>query len=149
MLILNVMLVAAVAGPDPGFRVPGAWNALTRTVLQNGMKPEYAKDLPPTWSKFGRFFSALGDTYRQKILLIFEPGEELCVNEIANLFDLSRPAISHHLKVLREAELLVSEKRGKEVYYRVNYPYCADVLELVHQFVADKSHEPVQLEHHG
>ncbi len=105
------------------------------------MNPEYALSLPPTWTKFGRFFSALGDPYRQKILLIFESNEELCVNEIAILFDLSRPAISHHLKVLRDAEMLISEKRGKEVYYRVNYLYCADVLTRVNEFVVAKVQE--------
>lgn len=102
------------------------------------MKPEYAESLPESWAEFARFFSALGDPTRQKILLVFEPDEEMCVNAIARLFQLSRPAISHHLKVLRNAELLLSEKRGKEVYYRVNYPYCAEVLKLVHRFVANK-----------
>ncbi len=99
------------------------------------MKARYAETLPEEWAKFAQFFSALGDPTRQKILLVFEADEEICVNEIARLFRLSRPAISHHLKVLRNAELLLCEKRGKEVYYRVNYPYCANVLKLVHGFV--------------
>ncbi|HEC13554.1 MAG TPA: transcriptional regulator [Acidiferrobacteraceae bacterium] len=106
------------------------------------MNSEYAKELPPTWDKFARFFAALGDTYRQQIVLIFEPNEELCVNEIANMFSLSRPAISHHLKVLRDAQLLVCEKRGKEVYYSVNYSYCADVLKSVHEYVLEKAYIP-------
>lgn len=102
------------------------------------MKARYADSLPEEWAKFAQFFSALGDPTRQKILLVFEPNEEICVNEIARLFKLSRPAISHHLKVLRNAELLLCEKRGKEVYYRVNYPYCASVLKLVQGFVASR-----------
>ncbi len=102
------------------------------------MKSQYAQSLPDGWGKFARFFSALGDPTRQKILLVFEPNEEICVNKIARLFQLSRPAISHHLKVLRDAGLLLCEKRGKEVYYRVNYPYCAEVLKLVHHFVASR-----------
>ena len=106
------------------------------------MNADYAKALPPEWKQFARFFSALGDPSRQKILLIFEAGEELCVNEIATLFELSRPAISHHLKVLREAELLVCQKRGKEVFYSVNYPYCADVLRVAHDFVACRNARP-------
>lgn len=100
------------------------------------MNSEYARRLPEGWEKFSRFFAALGDATRQQILLVFEPNEEICVNEIARLFKLSRPAISHHLKVLREAGLLACEKRGKEVYYRVNYPYCAEVLHIVHEFAA-------------
>ncbi len=103
------------------------------------MKSEFANTLPKEWSKFARFFSALGDATRQQIMLVFEPEEEICVNEIARLFSLSRPAISHHLKVLRDAQLLLSEKRGKEVYYRINYPYCADVLKTVYQFVLANS----------
>ena len=89
--------------------------------------------------KFSRFFFALGDTTRQQILLVFDPGEEICVNDIARLFKLSRPAISHHLKVLRESQLVTCQKRGKEVYYRVNYLYCAEVLRVVHEFVSDQN----------
>ena len=100
------------------------------------MNADFANHLPEGWEKFSRFFFALGDTTRQQILLVFDPGEEICVNDIARLFKLSRPAISHHLKVLRESQLLVCQKRGKEVYYRVNYPYCAEVLRVVHEFVS-------------
>jgi DNA-binding transcriptional ArsR family regulator len=103
------------------------------------MKAEFATRLPDGWEKFSRFFFALGDATRQKILLVFEPGEEICVNDIARLFQLSRPAISHHLKVLRETGLLTCQKRGKEIYYRVNYPYCVEVLQVVHEFVAGQS----------
>lgn len=101
------------------------------------MNVEFADQLPETWERATRFFSALGDPYRQKILLIFEPEEELCVNQIAALFKLSRPAVSHHLKILRDANLLQCEKRGKEVYYRVNYNYCLDVFLAAARYVAD------------
>jgi ArsR family transcriptional regulator len=102
------------------------------------MKKQFADKLPEGWDEFAEFFSALGDSTRQKILLLFEAGEEICVNEIASAFPLSRPAISHHLKVLRNADLLRSEKRGKEIYYRVNYDHCAKVLGLVHEFTVEQ-----------
>ena len=102
------------------------------------MNAEFAQRLPDGWEKFSRFFFALGDTTRQQILLVFDPGEEICVNDIARLFKLSRPAISHHLKVLRESQLVTCQKRGREVYYRVNYLYCAEVLRVVHEFVSDQ-----------
>jgi DNA-binding transcriptional ArsR family regulator len=100
------------------------------------MKSDYARSLPEEWVEFARFFSALGDTTRQQIMLVFEPGEEICVNDIARLFKLSRPAISHHLKVLRDARLLKCEKRGKEVYYWVNQKYFTEVLQTVESFVS-------------
>ncbi len=103
------------------------------------MNSEFAERLPENWERFSRFFFALGDTTRQQILLMFEPGEEICVNDIARLFKISRPAISHHLKVLRNAELLTCEKRGKEVYYRVNHAYCAEVMRIMHEFVAGQT----------
>ncbi|MFC1666000.1 ArsR/SmtB family transcription factor [Pseudomonadota bacterium] len=106
------------------------------------MKPQFAECLPPNWEKFACFFSALGDSYRQKILLTFDPGEEICVNDIARLFKLSRPAISHHLKVLKDAGLVVCEKRGKEVYYRINYEYCAGVIEHVRDFITKSTPSP-------
>ena len=103
------------------------------------MKPEFASNLPDGWNRFSRFFFALGDTTRQQILLVFEPGEEICVNDIARLFKISRPAISHHLKVLRTAELLKSEKRGKEIYYSVNRSYCLEVMSTMHEFISLQS----------
>lgn len=104
------------------------------------MNADSAKSLPPEWAAFPRFFAALGDTIRQQILLVFELNEEICVNEIARLFKLSRPAISHHLKVLRDAHVVLSAKRGKEVYYRVNRDYCAQVFWAVqHRLVAHPS----------
>ena len=107
------------------------------------MKSDFAKGLPKEWRRFAQFFSALGDTTRQQIMLVFEPGEEICVNKIAHLFSLSRPAISHHLKVLRDAELLTCEKRGKEVYYRVNASYCTSVFERVYRYLAANPATPM------
>lgn len=82
-------------------------------------------------------FAALGEPTRQKILLLFEAGEELCVNDIASAFNLSRPAISHHLKVLRDSGLMSCEKRGKEVYYHVNDDIWPGLLALVREFADD------------
>lgn len=114
----------------------GAYSA---HIGHHSMKPEYANHLPDGWDRYSRFFFALGDTTRQQILLLFDPGEEICVNEIARLFKISRPAISHHLKILRNAELLICEKRGKEVYYRVNHEHCAEVMRIVREFIMNQS----------
>ncbi len=64
---------------------------------------------------------ALGDPVRLRLLqeLALRPGGESCVCDLLGLFDLSQPTISHHLKVLREAGLVVSERRGTWMYYRV------------------------------
>lgn len=64
---------------------------------------------------------ALGDPTRLAIaaMLARESGP-LCVCHVEAQFDLSQPTISHHLRVLREAELVTTEKRGTWVYYALD-----------------------------
>ncbi|MFG3614515.1 ArsR/SmtB family transcription factor [Nocardia sp. NPDC047654] len=66
-------------------------------------------------------FKALSDPVRLRLLSMVasRAGREACVCELAEGFDVGQPTISHHLKVLREAGLLSSERRGSWVYYRV------------------------------
>jgi ArsR family transcriptional regulator len=52
-------------------------------------------------------------------LIAARAGDEVCVCELTEAFTLTGPTISHHLKVLREAGLVDSERRGTWVYYRV------------------------------
>ena len=103
------------------------------------MNKNFVEQLSPRWERNTAVFSALGDATRQKILLLFGPHEEICVTDIAAVFHLSRPAISHHLKVLRNSGLLVCEKRGKEVYYRINENDNSDILNVVHKIAERES----------
>lgn len=66
-------------------------------------------------------FKALGDPVRLRMLSLISAHAdgEACVCDISPTFALSQPTISHHLKVLREAGLIESERRGTWVYYRV------------------------------
>ncbi|MER5327077.1 ArsR/SmtB family transcription factor [Streptosporangium roseum] len=68
-----------------------------------------------------RVFKALGDPVRLRILSIVagHAGGEVCVCDITGAFEVSQPTISHHLKVLKEVGLLVSERRASWVYYRL------------------------------
>lgn len=81
------------------------------------MRPSYARAIPKAWRHTAGLFVALGDPHRQRILLMFEPDERLNVGQIVAASTLSRSAVSHHLKVLRGAGVLRSEKIGKEVWY--------------------------------
>ncbi|MGW2508540.1 ArsR/SmtB family transcription factor [Streptomyces scopuliridis] len=65
-------------------------------------------------------FKALGDPVRLRLfsLVASHEGGEACVCDISDV-GVSQPTVSHHLKKLREAGLLTSERRGTWVYYRV------------------------------
>lgn len=99
------------------------------------MKIDYSQALPNAWKPMSRVFTALGDEHRQRILLLFDQAERLNVGQIAAVSTLSRPTVSHHLKILREAGVLRSEKIGKEVWYWIDCPYLEEVLGNVLDYV--------------
>ena len=64
---------------------------------------------------------ALGDPIRLQLVdVLRKHAGKVCVCELVPLFDLSQPTVSHHLKVLREAGIVDSERRGLWAYYYVN-----------------------------
>ncbi len=64
-------------------------------------------------------FKALSDETRLRILKLLEKGE-LCVCDVVAALDMTQPAISFHLGVLREANLLKGRKQGKWMHYRID-----------------------------
>ncbi|GAA4821631.1 hypothetical protein GCM10023353_32450 [Tomitella cavernea] len=69
--------------------------------------------------ELSRVFKALGDPVRLRLLSMIasHDGGEVCVCDLTPAFDLTQPTISHHLKQLRQAGLIGSERRGTWVYY--------------------------------
>ncbi|MEV0248529.1 metalloregulator ArsR/SmtB family transcription factor [Nocardia sp. NPDC050712] len=74
-----------------------------------------------TATELASVFKALADPVRLRLLsaIASREGQEACVCDVAEGFEVTQPTISHHLKVLREAGLLDSERRASWVYYRV------------------------------
>ena len=72
-------------------------------------------------------FKALADPTRVAIINSLSATEEVCVCNLTQAFELSQPTISHHLKVLREAGLVESSRRGTWAYYRL-VPESIDAL---------------------
>ena len=72
-------------------------------------------------------FRALADPTRVAIINRLSAADELCVCQLTDAFDVSQPTISHHLKILREAGLVESSRRGTWAYYRV-VPEAVDAL---------------------
>src|SRR5262245_28670426 len=101
------------------------------------MHKNYMPAMPREWRRMARVFVALGDEHRQRILLTFDRGEELNAGTIAAVSTLSRPAVSHHLKILHEAGVLQREKRGKEMWFRVDRSALLTALETVLAYVKE------------
>jgi ArsR family transcriptional regulator len=65
------------------------------------------------------FAKAIGDETRQKIMSLC-CCRQLSVSEIVAQMGVTQPTVSHHLKILRDAGLVSTERRGKEIYYTLN-----------------------------
>ncbi len=83
--------------------------------------------------QMNKFFKALSDETRRSILRLLEE-RAYSVNEIVGNFRLSQPTISRHLSVLKEANLVVDQRRGQQVIYQLNSPVLA---EAARQFFSD------------
>ncbi len=85
--------------------------------------------------------AALADPTRRQILQLLNAGD-LNASEIGAHFDMSAPSISHHLKVLRDAELVQSERRGQMIVYSLNATVIQEVLQaLFNLFEVESGHD--------
>jgi ArsR family transcriptional regulator len=73
-------------------------------------------------TELASLFKAIGDPVRLRLLSMIacHEGGEACVCDLTDAFDQTAPTISHHLKVLKQAGLIDSERRGTWVYYWIN-----------------------------
>ncbi|UTW61590.1 winged helix-turn-helix transcriptional regulator [bacterium SCSIO 12741] len=72
-------------------------------------------------------FKALNDPTRREILELLKD-KDLSAGEIADHFNISKPSISHHLDLLKRADLVSSEKKGQFVVYSINTSILEDLL---------------------
>ena len=72
-------------------------------------------------------FKALSDKTRREILKMLNE-KDMNAGEIAEHFNMSKPSISKHLDILREAELVSSEKKGQFIIYSINTSVIQEVL---------------------
>ncbi|MBD3864312.1 autorepressor SdpR family transcription factor [Olleya marilimosa] len=75
-------------------------------------------------------FKALNDDTRRQILELLKE-DNLTAGQIADAFNISKPSISHHLDILKRADLVTSEKKGQYVEYAINTTILEDVLQWI------------------
>lgn len=75
-------------------------------------------------------FKALNDETRRQIIELLKGGE-MNAGEIADKFNISKPSISHHLDILKRADLITSEKKGQFVQYALNTSILEDLLSWI------------------
>ncbi|MEL6402945.1 MAG: autorepressor SdpR family transcription factor [Chloroflexota bacterium] len=90
-------------------------------------------------------FKALADPTRREILRML--GEKsLTAGDIAEVFDISKPSISHHLRILKDAELVFAERDGQHIIYSLNSSVMQEIVtEIMSLFQVGKD-EPTKEE---
>ena len=74
------------------------------------------------------FFKVLGDSTRISILFAID-GEPMCVCDIAELLGMTKSAVSHQLKILRQSDLVTYRKSGKNDFYTLADDHVRDIIE--------------------
>lgn len=74
------------------------------------------------------FFKIFGDSTRMSILFAID-GEPMCVCDIAELLGMTKSAVSHQLKILRQSDLIKYRKSGKNVFYTLADDHVRDIIE--------------------
>lgn len=83
---------------------------------------------------FSDTFKALSDPVRLEILNMLKRNGRMNAGEIADNFDLSKATISHHLKILKEQDLIYEEKEKNFIYYELNTSVFEDILTWIVKF---------------
>jgi DNA-binding transcriptional ArsR family regulator len=78
-------------------------------------------------------FKALNDPTRRKILELLQE-RDMTAGEIVEQFNISGPSISHHLDLLKQAQLVTAEKDGQYIYYSLNTTVVDEIMKWFMQF---------------
>ena len=94
---------------------------------------------------FKKTFSALADPNRQKILELLKD-REMAVSEIAGHFQITMPTLSHHLDILKRADLVSSRRQGQQILYSLNFSILEEVSQKIINFLKVNKHDKNQIE---
>ncbi len=80
--------------------------------------------------RMNEVFKALADPTRREILRLLRGGD-MTAGELAARFDMSKPSMSHHFAVLKQADLIGSRREGQQIYYFLETTVMEDVLAIL------------------
>lgn len=89
-------------------------------------------EMEPRMNEAAKLMEMLSQPVRLRILCILFDGEQ-SVLKLANMTDLSQPAMSHHLRKLRDADLVNTRRDAQTIYYSLKGPEVSAVLSMLHE----------------
>lgn len=86
-------------------------------------------------------FKALSDPTRREILEMLKKYERMSAGEISEKFETTGATISHHLSILKKADLISDVREGKFIYYEINLSLFEEVINWINGFLGGKNDE--------
>ena len=83
------------------------------------------------------FFKVMSDSTRMRIMAVLD-NEELCVCDLSEVLGMTKSAVSHQLKVLKDAQLVKFRRDGKNVYYTLKDDHVKTILEMGIEHIKEK-----------
>lgn len=105
---------------------------LTNLPHDHGQNPKHVLEHMPSveqCANTAEMFKLVGDGSRLRIFMLLCHLEE-CVSNISAAMEMTDPAVSHHLKLLKSANLITSRREGKEIFYKVADTEAAKLLHV-------------------
>lgn len=111
-------------------------------VIHADIVEKVKKDFPSNQliNNLSDFFKIFGDTTRVKIMCALDKSE-MCVGDISVLLDMTVSAVSHQLKILRDASLVKTKRQGKVVFYSLADEHVQRIIECGIEHILEKESE--------
>lgn len=111
-------------------------------VIHADIVDKVKKDFPSNQliNTLSDFFKIFGDTTRVKIMCALDKSE-MCVGDISVILDMTVSAVSHQLKILREASLVKTKRQGKVVFYSLADEHVQRIIECGIEHIIEKESE--------
>ena len=99
-------------------------------------------DVDPSISQIANVLSLAGNEVRLKILYLLHKEGELCPCDLSDILNMSIPAVSQHLRKMKDAGLIIYKKTGQTVFYRLNEKH-EEILQSIYKLIKSEK-EPIK-----
>ncbi|MFD2588581.1 metalloregulator ArsR/SmtB family transcription factor [Maribacter sp. 4G9] len=91
-----------------------------------------------TISEMGKIFSLAGNETRLKILFLLNQEKELCPCDFSDILKMSVPAISQHIRKMKDVDLITSRREGQTLFYSINAQRSSMLMNILNNIQSDK-----------
>ena len=115
---------------------PNACVRLSRDGKQIKRCKRHLQEVGRPLSEMAKTFALAGNEVRLKILLLLQEEQRLCVCDLSEILEMKIPAISQHLRKMKDAGMVFTEREGTVIYYQISErtgPVLENIINIVYE----------------